>query len=202
MSGTLIIISAPSGAGKTSLVNALLLDEKKLEVSVSYTTRPKRAKEEKGKAYHFIDEATFEQMQGSGAFLEHARVFDYGYGTSKAWVIDKLSQDIDIILEIDWQGAEQIRKQFPCISIFIVPPSYEALEQRLENRQQDTAEVITKRLEGARLEMMHYPQYEYLIINDDFQEALAQLKSIYQAARCETTRQASRHAQWLDKLTD
>jgi guanylate kinase len=202
MSGTLIIVSAPSGAGKTSLVNALLECSDRLMVSCSYTTRPKRANENNGKAYHFIDESTYEQMQQTGAFLEHARVFDYGYGTSKAWVMEKLSQDIDIILEIDWQGAQQVRAQFPCVGIYIIPPSYEALESRLRARQQDSEAVIQKRLAGARQEIMHYPEYDYLVINDDFEQALSDLKAIYHAARCQTGRQASRHAKWLDRLTD
>lgn len=202
MSGTLIIVSAPSGAGKTSLVSALVENSERLMVSVSYTTRTQRPNEEQGKSYHFIDESTFKQMQDSGAFLEYARVFDNGYGTSKAWVVEKLSQDIDIILEIDWQGAQQVKAQFPCISIFIVPPSYEALESRLRARQQDSEAVIQKRLAGARLEMTHYPEYDYLIINDQFDAALSDMQAIYQAARCETSRQASRHAKWLDRLTD
>lgn len=182
--GQLYIFSAPSGAGKTSLVEALLKSTSGIEVSVSHTTRAMRPGEENGLHYHFVDTAEFEKMVEAAAFLEDAKVFDNYYGTSQKAVEDRLSQGEDVILEIDWQGAQQVRKLMPfAISVFILPPSREALEQRLNSRGQDSAEIITRRMRDATSDMEHYVEFDYVIINDDFDEATQQLKSIVLAQR-------------------
>ncbi len=183
-SGTLYIISAPSGGGKTSLVNALLQSVPNLEVSISHTTRPIRPGEKEGINYHFVDEGTFTDLINQQAFLEHAKVFGNYYGTSTQWVEEKLRAGVDIILEIDWQGAQQVRKLLPAsIGIFILPPSWKTLEERLHERAQDEEAVIARRLTEARTEISHYHEYEYLVVNDDFSRALADLKAIIQARR-------------------
>jgi len=183
-SGQLYIFSAPSGAGKTSLVEALLKSTSGIAVSVSHTTRAMRPGEEEGVHYHFIDTAAFEKMVEAGAFLEDAKVFDNYYGTSQQAVEGKLSQGEDVILEIDWQGAQQVRKLMPyAISVFILPPSRSALEQRLNARGQDSAEIIARRMQDATADMAHYVEFEYLIFNDDFDEATQQLRSIVLAQR-------------------
>ena len=182
--GQLYIFSAPSGAGKTSLVEALLKSTSGIEVSVSHTTRAMRPGEENGLHYHFVDTAEFEKMVEAAAFLEDAKVFDNYYGTSQKAVEDRLSQGEDVILEIDWQGAQQVRKLMPfAISVFILPPSREALEQRLNSRGQDSAEIIARRMRDATSDMEHYVEFDYVIINDDFDEATQQLKSIVLAQR-------------------
>ena len=173
--GTLYIISAPSGGGKTSLVNALLESVANLEVSVSYTTRPPRPGEREGLDYHFIDEIGFKQLIQTKSFLEHAVVFGHYYGTSLDWVSKKIEAGVDIILEIDWQGAQQIREKMPeSIGIFIVPPSWEVLEKRLQLRAQDKNSVIKKRMADA---------YDYLIVNENFSNALADLNAILRVRR-------------------
>lgn len=183
-SGQLYIFSAPSGAGKTSLVEALLKSTSGIEVSVSNTTRAMRPGEENGVHYHFTETAEFEKMVEAGAFLEHAKVFDNYYGTAQASVEQRLSEGNDVILEIDWQGAQQVRKLMPYgISVFILPPSRDALEQRLNSRGQDSAEIIARRMQDATSDMAHYAEFDYLVINDDFDEATAQLKSIVLAQR-------------------
>ena len=183
-SGQLYIFSAPSGAGKTSLVEALLKTTAGIEVSVSNTTRAMRPGEEDGVHYHFTDTAEFEQMVEAGAFLEHAKVFDNYYGTSQKSVEKRLSDGNDVILEIDWQGAQQVRKLMPYgISVFILPPSREALEQRLNSRGQDSAEIIARRMQDATSDMAHYAEFDYVVINDDFDEATAQLNAIVIAGR-------------------
>lgn len=182
--GTLFIISAPSGAGKTSLVKALCEDNDTLRTSVSFTTRPIRPGEENGVHYHFVNHDTFEAMLERSEFLESANVFGNYYGTSQVWVEEQLNAGIDVILEIDWQGALQVRKLLPdSVSIFILPPSRQALEERLNGRGQDDAEVIAKRMAQAKDEMSHYSEFEYLIINDDFNEALSELRVIITAQR-------------------
>ncbi len=180
LKGTLFIVSAPSGAGKTSLVARCLEDNPQLSVSVSHTTREPRPGEVDGKNYHFIDDERFESMINEGAFLESARVFGNYYGTAQAEVESQLAAGKDLILEIDWQGAQQIRKQIKnIVSIFIVPPSMAVLKKRLENRAQDAPEVIEARLAEAREEMSHYPEFDYLVVNEDFEQAAKELNAIF-----------------------
>jgi len=184
LSGTLYIISAPSGAGKTSLVKALLEQDCQVTVSVSHTTRAQREGEQDGKDYHFIDRRRFEKMVATGDFLEHAKVFDNYYGTSQCEVERLLAQGQDVILEIDWQGAQQVRERMlRCVAVFILPPSLLALENRLRGRGQDDEDIITRRMQDARSECSHYDEYNYLIINDDFDVALADLAAIFRAGR-------------------
>ena len=199
--GTLYTISAPSGAGKTSLVNALLTSVEDIRVSVSHTTRTMRPGEEDGINYHFVDEATFVAMINNSAFLEHAKVFKHYYGTAQAWVEDILNNGEDVILEIDWQGAEQIRRLQPnCISIFILPPSPKALEQRLTERGQDDQAVIEHRLAEAQEEMSHFVEADYLIINDDFDTALAELRAVVISQRLKLASQQQKNHQLLKDL--
>ncbi|MFK5895230.1 MAG: guanylate kinase [Pseudomonadota bacterium] len=203
MLGTLYIISAPSGAGKTSLIKELLQQVDKLELSVSHTTRAKRAAEIDGRDYHFIDKTKFQQMVGNHQFVEHAYVFDNFYGTSADHIQEDLDLGIDIILEIDWQGAEQVKQKFAhCISVFILPPSKDELYQRLKGRGQDSEQVIEGRMQQAVSEMVHYKQYDYIIVNDDFSVALEQLKSIMQSKRLEKDRQIFNHQQLIKDLLE
>jgi len=182
--GTLFIISAPSGAGKTSLVKVLCEDNVSLRTSVSFTTRSIRPGEENGVHYHFVNHDDFEAMLERSEFLESANVFGNYYGTSQVWVEEQLNSGTDVILEIDWQGALQVRKLIPdSVSIFILPPSRQALEERLNGRGQDDAEVIAKRMAQAKDEMSHYSEFEYLVINDDFNVALSELRTIITAQR-------------------
>ncbi len=182
--GTLYIVSAPSGAGKTSLVKALLEDCAHLRLSVSHTTRAPRPGEISGTHYHFIAKEEFQRLLEQQAFLEHAQVFDNFYGTSRAWVETQLQAGYDVLLEIDWQGARQARAAWPqAVSIFILPPSLAALEERLRQRGQDTEETIARRMRDARQEISHYPEYDYVIINDHFHRALAELQAIPRARR-------------------
>lgn len=184
--GTLFIISAPSGAGKTSLVAEILAQVDNIQASISHTTRACRPGEQDGINYHFVTQQQFVSMIEDNAFLEHAEVFGNFYGTSQDWVEKTLSQGSDVILEIDWQGAEQIRSKFAdSRSIFILPPSKQALQERLNGRGQDNAEVIEKRIAAATEEMSHYVEADYLVINDDFSTALSQLKAIIRAQRCQ-----------------
>ncbi|HAN68589.1 MAG TPA: guanylate kinase [Halieaceae bacterium] len=188
--GTLYTVSAPSGAGKTSLVNALLARSPALQVSVSHTTRAQRPGEQDGVNYHFVDEATFLGMLEKTEFLEHARVFGNLYGTSQGWVETQLAAGTDVILEIDWQGAAQVKRLLPdTCGIFILPPSREALEQRLTGRGQDDPAVIASRLAEAVEEMSHYVQSDYLVVNNDFEVALAELEAIVLSHHLQTPRQ-------------
>jgi guanylate kinase len=199
--GSLYIFAAPSGAGKTSLVKALVETTADIEVSVSHTTRAPRPGEVDGVNYHFTDVAAFQAMVAQGAFLEHARVFDNYYGTARANIEQRLAAGVDVILEIDWQGARQVREQFPgSIGIFILPPSRQALEERLRGRGQDEDEVIARRMRDAESEISHYGEFDYLVINDDFATALAELAAIVTAQRLRTRLQASRHQQMLQEL--
>lgn len=182
--GTLFIVSAPSGAGKTSLVAALVEALPNVRISVSHTTRPIRPGEQDGVNYHFTDRDTFLQKVGEGRFLEHAEVFGNLYGTSADWVDATLNSGEDVILEIDWQGAEQVRHLVPgAASIFILPPSLAELESRLRGRGQDDDQVIAQRLAGAQAEMAHYAEFDYLVVNDDFNHALTDLTAILRSHR-------------------
>ena len=184
MRGTLFVITAPSGAGKTSLVKALLEDEPGLKLSTSYTTRAPRPGERDGREYHFVDEPTFLAMLGRGEFLESAEVHGNRYGTSKKTITDTLEQGQDLILEIDWQGARQVRALYPeCVGIFILPPSVAELERRLRGRGQDAEGVIQRRLASAQAEMAHAGEFKYAIINNDFNTARQQLARIVRGER-------------------
>jgi guanylate kinase len=199
--GSLYIISAPSGAGKTSLVNALLENTGQVMVSVSHTTRPMRPGEVDGKHYHFTDVDTFRRMIADNAFLEHAEVFGNFYGTSRSSILDQMGHGIDVILEIDWQGAQQVRSKMPeAISIFVLPPSREELERRLRGRNTDSDEVIARRLTEAVSDMGHYHEFDYLVINKDFDTALEQLRAILLARRQLCSLQSQRHQQALQGL--
>ena len=199
--GTLFVVSAPSGAGKTSLVKALRESLGGLAVSVSHTTRAQRPGEEYGRDYFFVERPDFERMIEAGAFLEHARVFDNHYGTARLTVEAGLKGGQDILLEIDWQGARQVRSLMPeCVSIFVLPPSLETLGKRLEGRGQDGPETISRRMRDARSEMSHYGEYDYLVVNDDFGEALSELRDIVLAQRLKTARQAARYRSLIKEL--
>lgn len=201
--GMLFIVSAPSGAGKTSLVAALIKGLSDVAVSVSFTTRAKRDGEVDGFNYHFVDEAEFQRRIAEGDFLEHARVFDNLYGTSRSAIQQQLQQGKDVILEIDWQGAQQVREVMPeTRSIFILPPSREVLEQRLNQRGQDSQEIIARRMRDAQQEMTHYHEYNYVVINDDFETALAELRSIFVAERQHTKRQMLRNSRLISTLIE
>ena len=199
--GTLYIVSAPSGAGKTSLVKALIDIMAQVRVSVSHTTRMMRPGEVDGVNYHFTARDNFTQMLEQGDFLEHAEVFGNMYGTSQTRVKDTLAQGYDLILEIDWQGAQQVRKLMPeAQSIFILPPTHKDLRQRLHNRGQDSADVIETRMQQAITEMSHYVEYDYIVINDDFGTAPQDLLAIFRANQLRLNTQQKRHTQLLCDL--
>ena len=199
--GTLFIVSAPSGAGKTSLVAALVEQVRGLRISVSHTTRPQRPGEVHGVNYHFTERDDFLAKVNDGGFLEHAEVFGNLYGTSSDWVRETLHGGEDVVLEIDWQGAQQVRRLMPeASSVFILPPSLEVLAQRLRGRGSDDDSVIARRLAGAREEMSHYPEFDFLIVNDDFQRALADLRAIVYSQRLAQARQQKRIEPVLEAL--
>jgi len=204
----LFIVAAPSGCGKTSLVESLINDPKNLRVSISHTTRNPRVDEVNGTNYHFVSVSKFQIMVSEDAFIEHAKVFGNFYGTSKKLINDNLDNNIDVILEIDWQGARQVKQNLPsAISIFILPPSKEALELRLRNRAQDDELVIKKRMLDAENQMSHFDEFDYLVFNDDFNSALTDLKSIISSsnnlteyAHLSTEKQSIKHKKLLKKL--
>lgn len=199
--GTLYIIAAPSGAGKTSLVKALVESTPGVEVSVSHTTRAPRPGERDGVNYHFVDIPRFETLIQQGVFFEYAQVFDHYYGTSRDYVLARLAAGADVILEIDWQGAQQIRRVLPdCQSVFILPSSREVLRQRLVRRGQDSPEVIERRMSDAVQEMSHYHEFDYVVINDDFHSALEALRAVFIAHRQRQAQQQLRHQQLLRNL--
>ncbi|MCU7835754.1 MAG: guanylate kinase [gamma proteobacterium symbiont of Taylorina sp.] len=199
--GMLYIISAPSGAGKTSLVSALLEEMDLIEVSVSYTTRVKRPGERGGVDYHFIDKTQFKQMIDEDVFIEHAEVFGNFYGTSCLTIKEKLAAGIDIILEIDWQGAQQVREQFDsCTTVFILPPSKRELLSRLQERGQDSDEVIQLRMNESVAQISHYKEFEYLIINDQFSHALGELKALIHSFRLRQTESCQRYRNLINTL--
>ena len=201
MKGSLFVISAPSGAGKTSLVKALVESVEGIGVSVSHTTRPARPGEVEGVNYHFVDRPAFEQLIGQGDFLEQAEVFGNLYGTSKGWVQDRLKAGQDVILEIDWQGAQQVRRLLPdAVGVFILPPSREVLAQRLAGRGTDSPEVIARRLAQAAEDMSHFAEFDYVIINDDFARALADLKAVVLAQRARVGRLGAGQLSLIERL--
>ncbi len=196
MSGLLYIVAAPSGAGKSSLVNAVLAADARLRLSVSHTTRAPRAGEQNGREYFFVDVARFEEMRAAGDFLEHAFVHGNWYGTSRAQIEAARTQDRDVVLEIDWQGARQVRAAFPdAVSVFILPPSMQVLEQRLRTRATDSEAAIARRLAAASSEIAHAGEFEYAIINNDFGTARDDLAAVFRATRLMTARQRVVHAQ-------
>ncbi|RIX47435.1 MAG: guanylate kinase [Rhodocyclales bacterium GT-UBC] len=195
MAGNLYVVAAPSGTGKTTLVRMLLDSEPDVRLSISFTTRTPRTGEADGVAYHFIDAAEFRAMIGRQEFLEWAEVHGNFYGTSKKWIADQLSAGADVLLEIDWQGAQQVRKIFPqAIGIFILPPSMEELERRLTGRGTDSADVIARRLAAAQAEMRHVEEFDYVIINNRLEEAFADLLAVVRASRLQFAKQQVRHA--------
>ena len=205
---SLFIVAAPSGCGKTSLVKSLINDAKNLRVSISHTTRNPRVDEVNGTNYHFVSVSEFQKMVSEDSFIEHAEVFENFYGTSKKLINDNLDNNIDVILEIDWQGARQVNQNLPsAISIFILPPSKEALELRLKNRAQDDVLVIKKRMLDAENQMSHFNEFDYLVINDDFNSALTDLKLIISSSKNLTKcahlsleEQSIKHKKLLKKL--
>ena len=199
--GSLFIICAPSGAGKTSLVNALLEREPDIELSVSYTTRPPRAGEEDGREYHFVSRDAFLAMASRGEFLESAEVHGNLYGTSQSWINERRATGRDIVLEIDWQGAQQVRRLVPgAIGVFIVPPSLQILRKRLTARGQDSAEVIERRLANAREEIGHVEEFDYVIINQTFDVAVVDLVSIVRVQRLKLITQLDRYSDLINGM--
>ena len=196
--GDLFVVVAPSGAGKTSLVAELLEREPRIKLSISYTTRAPREGEAHGREYHFVARDAFEGMIASGDFLEHANVYGNYYGTSRKWIEKELAGDNDVLLEIDWQGARQVRALFPrMVGIFILPPSLSELKRRLEARGKDSAEVIARRLAGARDEVSHVLEFEYIIVNETFDAAVSDLQAVVRASRVARERQSARLASLL-----
>ncbi len=201
MAGDLFVVVAPSGAGKTSLVNRLLEVERDIRLSVSYTTRAPREGEVNGREYHFVSREAFESMIAAGDFLEHANVYGNYYGTSRRWIESELAGEHDVLLEIDWQGAAQVRKLFPrMVGIFVLPPSIGELRRRLTARGKDSAEVIEKRMASAREEISHVLEFEYIIVNEQFDVAVADLQAVVRAARLSRERRAGRLARLLDEF--
>ncbi len=201
--GSLFIVAAPSGAGKTTLVRKLLDKDAAVQLSVSYTTRSPRAGEQNGREYHFVDAAEFRVMRERGDFLEWAEVHGNFYGTSRIWLAEQVNAGRDVLLEIDWQGAQQVRKLFPeAVGIFILPPSLTELERRLRGRGTDSEEVIARRLTAAVGEMRHVDEFDFAIINNDLDEALNDLLAAVRAARLRYARQQARHPQVFAQIFD
>ncbi|MCK2097159.1 guanylate kinase [Thauera aromatica] len=201
MPGTLFIVTAPSGAGKTTLVHGLLQRDPRVQLSISFTTRAPRAGEQDGREYHFVDVPTFRALRDRGEFLEWAEVHGNYYGTSRAWLREQIAAGRDTLLEIDWQGAQQVRKAFPgSIGVFVLPPSVEALEARLRGRGTDSGDVISRRLLGARGEMRHVGEFDYVIINDEIDAALDDLIAVVRASRLRYECQHQRHPQYFNFL--
>jgi guanylate kinase len=203
MPGSLFMVCAPSGGGKTSIVKSVLARDPALKLSISYTTRPPRPAEEEGVHYRFIGEAEFERLRGEGAFLEHALVHGYSYATSRIWLEAEMARGNDVLLEIDVQGAEQVRKLLPeSIGIFIMPPSWELLKERLVGRGQDAPAVIARRLEAARTEMKRVDEFDYVIINNDFAAAVEDFLAVVRAGRLRCAVQRLRHPELFQNLLE
>ncbi|WP_034214889.1 guanylate kinase [Arenimonas metalli] len=201
MRGTLYVVAAPSGAGKSSLVNAVLAKEPGIALSISFTSRAPRPGERHAQHYHFVDKPEFERMIAAGDFFEHALVHGDYKGTARQSVEPQLAAGKDVLLEIDWQGARQVREKMPdCLSVFILPPSKDALETRMRNRGQDSEETIARRLAAAREEMSHYDEFDYVIVNEHFDAAAAELRAIFVAQRLKRAAQAARHATLIRDL--
>jgi guanylate kinase len=199
--GTLYVVAAPSGTGKTSLTSALVRTLPEIKISISHTTREQRPGEQHGVHYWFVSATEFKEMLAVDAFLENAEVFGNYYGTSRLWVLQQLQSGMDVILEIDWQGAQQVRKLFPhSVSIFILPPSADLLRKRLQTRQQDHADVIEKRLAAAASEVTHYQEFDYLVVNDSFDDALLDMQAIVRANRLKLPKQLLRWQKLLAEL--
>ena len=199
----IFVVSAPSGAGKTSLIKALIAATPGFDVSISHTTRPQRPGEIDGEHYYFVSGDKYKQMAEAGEFVETATVFEYSYATSKAEIARLTDAGKDILLDIDWQGAKSFVELYPddCVSIYILPPSNAELQKRLEERGQDDATTIAKRMDKAHSELMHYPEYQYIIVNDDFEKALADLQAIVRSARLQLQQQQEKYAELLKQLT-
>jgi guanylate kinase len=201
MAGDLFVVVAPSGAGKTSLVNAMLAVERGIRLSVSYTTRAPREGEVEGREYNFVARPAFERMIAAGDFLEYADVYGNYYGTSRTWIESELAGEHDVLLEIDWQGARQVRRLFPhMVGIFVLPPSLAELRRRLTDRGTDSPEVIERRMAGARKEISHVLEFEYIIVNELFDVALADLQAVVRAARLSRGRRSDRLSRLLDEF--
>ena len=201
MSGTLFIVSSPSGGGKTSLVKALLEAEPGVRLSISHTTRPPRPGEADGRDYHFVPREAFERMLGAGEFLESAEIYGNRYGTSQKWIEAERAAGRDVLLEIDWQGAQQVRRLIRgVVSVFVLPPSLEVLESRLKGRGQDAPDVIQRRMTVAREEISHAPEYDYVIINEEFSRAALDLRSIVRAERLKSPSQLARHSSLINRM--
>ena len=198
MKGLLFVITAPSGAGKTSLINAVLAEDARLRLSVSYTTRPPRPMEQNGREYHFVDDASFLAMLERGEFLESAEVHGHRYGTSQKVIDGTLDGGRDLVLEIDWQGAQQVRRLHPeCVRVFVLPPSLSELEKRLRARGQDSDQVIARRMAAAKDEIAHAPESDYVIINKDFENAKRDLLAIFRAERLKTERKLAQAGEFF-----
>jgi guanylate kinase len=201
ITGNVFIVAAPSGGGKTTLVNELVTRLDNIEVSISHTTRASRPSEQDGKDYFFVSEQQFMEMVSNSAFVEHARVFNHYYGTSVAEINERLASGVDVVLDIDWQGAAQIRHIYPdAISVFIVPPSLTILQQRLQGRGQDDAKVIANRMQRAKDELSHFSEFDYLIVNDNFDKAFLELQAIVIANRLSYVRQSRKIGKLLSLL--
>ena len=199
--GTLFIIAAPSGAGKTSLIKSLVSEDNNIDVSISYTTRKPRPEEKDGEAYYFTDESEFKNLIKQNHFLEYAKVFNNYYGTPKDWVEQKMLTGKNFILEIDWQGAQQVKSKLRnSVGIFILPPDYHSLRERLLNRQKDKLETIERRMDAARKEISHYKEFDYIVINNDFELALAEIKTIITATNLGSCRQSAYYADFVYKI--